>query len=297
MSLVDALSGRMMVAGDAMTLEDSANIEVHSLSDPGMVREDNQDAIQLCAADPALTAQKGYLYALADGMGGYEHGGIASTLALKTLFDSFYGNSSNHTAGKLRAGVRDANLSVFQSAQRMKVRMGTTLTALHIQHNQLTIAHIGDSRAYLVRGTKSTCLTQDHTTVGDMVRARVLSPDKVRTHSQRSMLNRTLGMEMFIQPDISTVKIFDGDWLVLCCDGVWSAIEDNEFADLATQATNANSLTRRLVDLAMERESDDNVSVVALRIHAVGQRSGATAKKSVLGRLPFFRNRLADDGT
>lgn len=274
-----------------MTSEETTNFEVHSLTHPGIAREDNQDAIQLCVTDKALIAQKGYLYALADGMGGYEHGGIASTLALKILFESFYSNSSDHAVRNLRSGVREANLSVFQSAQRLNARMGTTLTALHVHDDQLTIAHVGDSRAYLIRGAKSVCLTQDHTTVGDMVRARVLSPDKVRGHAQRSMLNRTVGMQLFIQPDISTIRVFDGDWIVLCCDGIWSVIDDEEFATLAGQSESTDALTQGLVDLALERESDDNVSVIALRIHAIKTRSDQTTKKSLLERLPFFRNR------
>jgi serine/threonine protein phosphatase PrpC len=171
--------------------------------------------------------------------------------------------------------------------------MGTTLTSIHIQNGLMNVAHIGDSRAYLIRNGKPTCLTQDHTGVGDMVRARILSPDKVRGHAMRSMLNRTVGMEMFVQPDLSTHTLQDGDRIVLCCDGVWAVIEDDEFASLATQTPTANALSQRLIDLAIERETDDNVSVVVVYIHALNVAVAETSKRSLLGRLPFFRNRLA----
>lgn len=245
-----------------------AEIECGTTSETGPVRDENQDSVWLPEGYSAV--EQGLLYAVADGMGGYSHGKLASSLALEKLFQTFYGESG--PAKKvLRKALEAANLSVFQAAQRLGVgRMGTTLTAMHILGSQLHIAHIGDSRAYLVRSGVSTCLTNDHTTVGDLVRMKVLSPDKVRTHAQRSVLNQCLGLALFIKPDITSIEVCEDDTLILCSDGLWSVIEDDEFARLSADTPEPAALARRLVDLALERETDDNVSAVVVHVRRLG---------------------------
>ncbi|MGA9406608.1 MAG: protein phosphatase 2C domain-containing protein, partial [Bacteroidota bacterium] len=198
----------MFVLGALMSESDIVEIKSYSYTHVGKVREDNQDAVRLCNPIDELTLADGHLYGIADGMGGYAHGGVASTLALETFFETFYAANGVSPSQKLRVGIQNANLSVYQAAQRLKAgRMGTTLTAVNIVGRKLHIAHIGDSRAYLIRNHKSTCLTNDHTQVGELVRMKVLSPEKVRTHSQRSKLEKCLGMELFVQPDIFQVPV------------------------------------------------------------------------------------------
>ena len=251
-----------------MTIAHSQEIECSGLSHIGSVREDNQDAIRLSGETPAADRR---LFALADGMGGYSHGGIASQTALETFFETFYGDQTPVVPRRMRRSVDAANLGVFQMAQRLgAVRMGTTLTAVSVADNQLHIAHVGDSRAYLIRDQRAQCLTNDHTHVGDMVRMKVIPPDKVRTHAQRSILTKGLGLSLFVQPDITQVTVQDGDRLVLCSDGVWSVIEDQEFAQVATQSADMSHFSEELVNLALERQSDDNLSVVAVHLHALG---------------------------
>lgn len=252
----------------AMSIPEPAEIECGAASETGPIREDNQDSVWLPEGYSA--DERGLLYAVADGMGGYSHGKLASSLALEKLFQTFY--SETGAAKKaLRKGLEAANLSVYQTTQRLGVgRMGTTMTAVHIVGDLLTIAHIGDSRAYLVRDGKSTCLTNDHTTVGELVRMKVLSPDKVRTHAQRSVLNQCLGLALFIKPDITEMTAQEGDTIILCSDGVWSVIEDDEFALLSADAPEPDGLSRRLVELAIARESDDNASAVVARVKRLG---------------------------
>lgn len=246
----------------------SPEIECSGLSHIGSVREDNQDAIRLSGETPAADRR---LFALADGMGGYSHGGLASQTALETFFETFYGDTAPMVPRRMRRSVDAANLGVFQMAQRLgAVRMGTTLTAVTVVGNQLHFAHVGDSRTYLIRDNRAQCLTNDHTHVGDMVRMKVITPDKVRKHAQRSILTKGLGLGLFVQPDITQVTVQDGDRLVLCCDGIWSVIEDQEFAHIATQSADMNSLSEQLVNLALDRESDDNLSVVAIHLQHLG---------------------------
>lgn len=260
-----------------MTTASTHDIECSGLSHIGIVREDNQDAIRLSGDHPAADD---YLFAIADGMGGYSHGGIASQVALETFFETFYGDPAAVVPRRLKRSVDSANLGVYQAAQRLgAVRMGTTLTAVTVAGRQLHLAHVGDSRAYLIRDHHAQCLTNDHTRVGEMVRMKVIPPDKVRTHAQRSILTKGLGLALFIQPDITQVALHDGDRLILCSDGVWSVIEDHEFAQLSALAKDTADLSQRLIDLALDRQSDDNLSSVAIHVRHLGQAEAEPAQR------------------
>jgi PPM family protein phosphatase len=264
-----------------MTHIELPEIESHCLTDIGNVREDNQDSVRIIDQHDDITAAYGYLFGIADGMGGYAHGGVASTLALVTLFENVYSSNGLSIPQKMKQAVQNANLNVYQKARELGVgRMGTTLTAGLLKENKFHIAHVGDSRAYLIRGKTSTCLTKDHTRVGELVRMKVLAPDKVRTHNQRSVLSKCLGLDLFVQPDVFEVQVQDGDILIFCSDGVWSVIDDEEFGTLATTAESAEQITRTIIDLAMKRKSDDNVSAVTIILHKV-----VTQKKEKKSRI------------
>jgi protein phosphatase len=236
-------------------------IESGGLSVVGPVREDNQDSIRLSDKDHPLG--HGWLFAIADGMGGYAHGGIASFLALECLFDTLANQNGSSILKTLQRGVEAANTRVYQKALQLGAgRMGTTLTAAYVYGDMLYLAHVGDSRAYLIRNGSSICLTNDHTTVGDMVRSRLISSDKLRTHAQRSVLTRSIGTDLFIQPDIIQQKLKEGDRLILCSDGVWSVIEDEELARVVSASSSVEEVSANLIDLALRHDTDDNASVV-----------------------------------
>ena len=253
-----------------MTQNELPEIEAHCLTHIGNVREDNQDSVHIIDQHDELTTSYGYLFGVADGMGGYAQGGVASSLALLTLFETVYSSNGLSIPQKMKQAVQNANLNIYQKARELGVgRMGTTLTAGLLKDNALHIAHVGDSRAYLIRGKTSTCLTKDHTRVGELVRMKVLAPDKVRTHNQRSILSKCLGLDLFVQPDVFEVQVQDDDILLFCSDGVWSVIDDHEFASLALKAVSAEQLNHTIINLAMERGSDDNVSAVTVMLHKV----------------------------
>jgi protein phosphatase len=278
------------VQGSSMTANEVAEIESNSFSHVGKVRKDNQDAVRLCDPNDDLTAVAGHLYGIADGMGGLAHGGVASSLALETFFETFYAANGVSPLQKFRVGIQNANLSVYQAAQRMKVgRMGTTLTVANIVGHDLYIGHVGDSRAYLIRGNKATCLTSDHTRVGELVRMRILSPDKVRTHNQRSVLNKCLGLELFIQPDITKISVQDDDIIILCSDGVWSVIEDEEFVHLTEAKDGPENLSQKIIELAMDRDSDDNLSMIILNLNRLASQNAADKTKRSWSLPEIFR--------
>jgi PPM family protein phosphatase len=202
-------------------------------------------------------------------MGGYTHGKFASDLALDKLFQIFYAEASSPEKA-LRRGVEAANLSIMQATQRLNAgRMGTTLLAIHIEGNRLSLAHVGDSRLYLVRDNTARCLTGDHSLAGDLVRAKVISEQRVRAHAQRSILTKCVGLDLFVQPDISRLTLQDDDTLILCSDGLWGVIEDEEFAQAVRDEPIADALSQRLINMALERETDDNASVIVVAIKRI----------------------------
>ena len=214
----------------------SPEIECSGLSHIGSVREDNQDAIRLSGETPAADRR---LFAH-----GRWHGRLLAWRHRQP--DSRSKHFSKHSTAiptalvprRLRRGVDAANLGVYQMAQRLgAVRMGTTLTAVTVVGQQLHLAHVGDSRAYLIRDNRAQCLTNDHTHVGDMVRMKVIPPDKVRTHAQRSILTKGLGLTLFVQPDITQVALQDGDRWSCAATACGRSLRIRNLRRLAASAT------------------------------------------------------------
>jgi protein phosphatase len=261
-------------------------IQWFGLSDTGKVRQDNQDAIRVLEPDEPELQRHGLLYGVADGMGGYAHGGVASSLALETFFDTYYTANGSSIEQRMKQGIQMANLGVYQTAQRLSVgMMGTTLTTVSLVGHTFHIAHVGDSRAYLLRRHQATLLTNDHTRVGELVRMKILSPEKIRTHAQRSVLDKCLGLNLFVQPDITTIDARADDIIVLCTDGIWSVIEDAEFGQLSRLSSTPEQLTRRIFDLAMDRDTDDNLSVLALQVDHLGPAVKGSERQPLFKRL------------
>lgn len=265
----------------------------------GLARDDNQDSFHICEPDDeCVCASYGRLYTVADGMGGALYGDIASSQAIKTFVETFYTGRRSQPAQNLRRAVQAANLAVCQLGHLMggPASMGTTFSAANLINNQLYIAHVGDSRIYLVRDGKATCLTRDHTRVGDLVAMRVLSPDQVRTHEHRSQLHRALGAQLFVQPDIDCVALQPDDTIILCSDGIWSVIEDEEFAFLAADLDNPTHLGQVLLDSALKRHSDDNLCLITVRVHQLTSGAHAPAPQRTWHIKRLFRSHLVSRG-
>ncbi len=230
---------------------------------------------------------------IADGMGGYAHGGIASLLALESFFNVVASQNGSPVHRTLERGVEAANLQVYQKARQLDAgRMGTTLTVAYVFGDMLYLAHVGDSRAYLIRDGHSICLTSDHTTVGDMVRAKLIPSEKIRTHAQRSVLTKSIGTSLFVQPDIIQKKLREGDRLILCSDGVWSVIEDEDFAQVTNEASSVAEISQNLIDLALDNNTDDNASVVVFHLRMLTPVAAApeSDKRESVGWFQKLRN-------
>jgi protein phosphatase len=237
------------------------------------VRETNEDFVAAYApGTPDDSWDRGALFVLADGMGGHAAGEVASRVAVETMLARWTEGSGGQPHQALRAAVRDANAAVFDAAMEEGRRgMGTTMTALTLSQREAIIAHIGDSRAYLVRGGHCTQLTADHSRAAEMVRMKLITPEQAATHPARSMLTRSLGGEPAVQIDIIKQPIENNDALVLCSDGLWDMVSRAEIAEvcgaLGTQAyATPNEAAAHLLDLANKRGAPDNISVLVIRI-------------------------------
>lgn len=240
-------------------------IEREALTDVGRARERNEDSYY--AGD--------YVFAVADGLGGHNAGEVASRLAVEPLaaFDrAVEGTPDDRLAEALERAVDAANRAVYQRAQNdAKVRgMGTTLTAIAISNGSAHLAHVGDSRCYLIRGGEITQLSSDHTLVARMVQEGKLTPEQAETHPQRSILTRALGAEPEIDVDTLEIQLAPGDRLILCSDGLSSVIDDDQILTTLAESKGLKEACKRLVDAANARGGPDNITVVVIEVTREG---------------------------
>jgi protein phosphatase len=220
-------------------------------TDVGLVREGNEDSY--------LTDEP--LFAVADGMGGHRGGEVASQLAVETLEKLF-----KKGIGELPEQVQEANRVVFErSVVDEKVAgMGTTLTAALVEGDRVRLAHVGDSRAYLLREGGLRLLTEDHTLVHRMVTEGEISKEEAQNHPQRSVLTRALGVETVVDVDDDTVQVRPGDRLLLCTDGLTSMVSELAVEEVLRAVPDPREAAQRLVQLANEGGGTDNTTVVVL---------------------------------
>jgi serine/threonine protein phosphatase PrpC len=270
-------------------------------SDQGRVRARNEDAVggPPPSLDPNLAEQKGYLYAVADGMGGEAGGQQASTLAIQTLLAEYYRDPEPDVGLSLWRAVQAANQSVYRKARTTPAlaRMGTTMTAIVVRGEELVVAHVGDSRAYLIRNDGIRQLTRDHTWVADAIRAGTISPEEARTHPNRHILNRALGSEPQVEIDVGREKLQPGDRVLLCSDGLTGLVGDNEMLQ-HVQRLGPLRAPDALVDLANDRGGYDNITAVVVSVPGGppirgAVRPAAARRPSRIGFAPVFGGLLA----
>jgi PPM family protein phosphatase len=247
-------------------------IETASLTDVGLQRENNEDSLLYWEPDTDQEfRRKGRLAIVADGMGGYEGGQEASRIAVESvrhLYDRDF-------AGDPQTALLHAFLAAHATIQRYAFEhpefygMGTTCTALAIVDRKLYFAHVGDSRLYLVRGESISRLTRDHSYVGRLVENGIVRSEDAESHPQRHILTAALGSGNEILPQVSEqpVTLEEDDVLILCSDGLWGVVGDQDLARAARTRPLADACMK-LVRMALERGGPDNVTVQLLRVSA-----------------------------
>jgi serine/threonine protein phosphatase PrpC len=209
------------------------------------------------------------LFAVADGMGGAQAGEVASKLAATTI-ESEPGRSL-HGVERVAALVREANRRVYERATNDPAAsgMGTTMTVALVEGETVTIGHVGDSRAYLVRDGRMEQLTDDHSLVNELLKSGKLSPEEAEMHPQRSVITRAVGTDPDVQVDAFTIEAEDGDVFLICSDGLTDMVADEEILDLvARHRDDLARAVRALVTAANRGGGEDNITAVAFRIAA-----------------------------
>jgi PPM family protein phosphatase len=250
--------------------EDSMlEIDFAELSDTGRVRLENEDCVGHVAPDTSEQARShGWLFAVADGVGGHEKGEVASRTAIETVLEGFREASRGEPlSGLLEKLVRRANTKVLDAS--MNSGMATTLVACALRYDRAVIAHVGDSRCYLIRQRAATLLTRDHTIANEHVKLGLLSSDEVADAETRHILSRSLGTELSVSAEISEQHVLPGDVLLLCSDGLHGALSAPEIARVLSETVDVELAARGLVELANEKDGSDNVTAQVIRVQNV----------------------------
>jgi serine/threonine protein phosphatase PrpC len=257
-------------------------------SDRGLVRPINEDSFFL----------RDGLYAVCDGMGGARGGEVASQMACLGLLGL---NPASAGQQDLRDAVAGANYNIVQrsSADHHLMGMGTTLTAALVHEGTLTLAHVGDSRAYLLHEGDLTQLTEDHSWVGEMVRRGDLTPAQAAIHPHRSVITRALGTDAEIEADLLDIPIAVGDRVLMCTDGLTGMVPDTDLLELLERGLGAQDTAELLVKAALAGGGEDNVTVVVVDILADDSDAPVSADTSgpFSGQVLFGPNDTARRGS
>jgi protein phosphatase len=239
----------------------------------GMLRAANEDSF--FARSP--------LFAVADGMGGAQAGEVASAIAVSVL-DGGLPQTGGSVEQRLAGAVEDANGQIHERSRTEPELsgMGTTFTGVYLDEDDITVAHVGDSRAYRWRDGVLEPLTEDHSLVGEFIRQGKLTPEEAEEHPQRSIITRALGPEAHVQVDTHTWRAQPGDWYLLCSDGLTSMIPEAKVVEILTASADIHAAGRALVDAANAAGGRDNITVILFRVEEVpAAGTGADATREL----------------
>ena len=247
--------------------------DVAALSDKGLVRPINEDSYRIC------TEQR--LFVLSDGLGGAAKGEVASAMAVESVIASLQENAAadssgngagnprfSHETNSLVSAIKLANRKIHEHGMRDPAcrGMGATIVAARITGNRLSLVHVGDSRAYLLRSDRLEQLTADHSLVAEQVRQGLMTPEQAAASELQSVLTRALGTEANVEVDADEIELFPSDTLLLCSDGLTRMVPEEEIATILAQSPAVPAAAERLVERANEYGGQDNVTVVVIRL-------------------------------
>jgi protein phosphatase len=239
-------------------------VEETARTDAGRQRLANEDAYLARAP----------VYAVADGMGGAQAGEVAAQIAAE-VFDTHIGDSGT-AEERLSRVASEANRQIFELAHADASRsgMGTTLTGALVSEDEVTIVHVGDSRAYLFRDGELRQLTRDHSLVEELRRRGRLTSEEAEEHPQRSIITRALGPDAEVDPDLHSHQARSGDVFLLCSDGLTSMVREERLRQILVESSSLDEASRALVDEANRRGGRDNITVVLFRLASDADGAG-----------------------
>ena len=252
-------------------MSETFKISSSMLSHPGRKRPNNEDfAIFFEPADPQVLLESGAVYIVADGVGGASEGERASQYAAEKVLHEYYLHPGEEPGVRLKQAMQQASQEIFdyaESGERYK-RMATTLVAAAIRGGLLTVAHVGDSRLYLLRDGKTAQLTSDHSNVGELVAQGLMTEEEALHSKAKNRLTRSLGAEAEAIVDVQyDLPLQPGDRLLLCSDGLTRYALGEKIGELAAQGS-PDEAAARLVDFANRSGGEDNVTVIVVAVSA-----------------------------
>ncbi len=249
------------------------------LSDVGTNRPGNEDSCGHFVESPHCV-----VFAIADGVGGYEGGEIASKIAVDTTLEVFRESPVEWGGAKrLYRAIQRANIEIHNKALTVPElgRMATTLTAAVVDKGMVSAVHVGDCRLYLVRHGKISQVTKDHTMVGERVRMGLMTQQAAKEHPERSMLLRSLGHELIVSMDRISLPLIQDDRLILSSDGLYNVLEDGDLEALSRGP--AEEACREMIQTANQRGTADNLTVAVFKMIAATEHHPASG--GFLGRI------------
>ena len=238
------------------------------LTDPGCVRQQNQDVYQIEKLDGSSM-----LCLVCDGMGGAKSGNVASSLAADVFVQEVrrnwkHGLSDERIDQILQSAAKLANFTVYDQARQFEEfnGMGTTLVAALVHGKKATVIHVGDSRAYAITRDGIRQLTKDHSVVQMMLERGELTPEQARTYPGKNLITRAIGTEGIIQSDLTHLTLEKGDSLLLCSDGLSNTMDEQEILFEVVHGVNKQYCCQRLLDIAKNRGAPDNVTSVFILV-------------------------------
>jgi len=252
-------------------------------TDVGLVRSENQDfGTYTTPSEERESHPGGRLLIVADGMGGHRGGATASRLAGETVKAQYLGSDTTDIATALRQSLSRANARIYTEAQsNPELRgMGTTTSVLAVRGDLGWLAHVGDSRIYLVRGDEIKQLTDDHSLVATMVREGLLTSQEAETHPRRNVLQRSMGVAEDVEIDVrGPISLREGDTFILCSDGLHGVVKEAELKEIA--ALTIENAADEFLKRALERGAPDNVTVIVARVEATDEPPEAPGDRTL----------------
>jgi protein phosphatase len=252
------------------------DVQFGQASDFGKIRTNNEDAMGSFIPSSRQQARShGFLFAVADGVGGLDLGEVASSTAVSVVTREFAeAQADTLLMGLLPRLVQHANAAVHDCTLAPEYRgkkMATTLVTCALRNDQAVVSHVGDSRCYHVRNGVARQVTQDHTWVNEQRKMGLISSRDAAASDSRHVLIRSIGPEMFVSPDTTSLTLLPGDVLVLCTDGLHDEMDEQTLAGIVSQNKDINEIARELVARAVEIDGNDNTTAQVIRIRSVEQ--------------------------
>lgn len=270
------------------------------LTDTGMVRDHNEDAYKLpIETDSQTLATKGYLYVLADGMGGHQKGEVASAITIETVNAAYYAStfSLNHKNPEktiidiLADAIEQANIEVMDATQGG----GTTVVATVMYGDTLVSMNVGDSRAYLLRNNELQLISRDHSLVSRLVEMGKITEEEAQNHPRRNVLYQALGQGSDVEIHVVQEKLQINDVIILCSDGLWGEIGDPAIQEVLGTEENPLTAIEKMVELANQTGGPDNITAIVIQVADHEAEKQGYGSESQVPKTTIFPN--PDDDT